>query len=123
MIVGTGFDFIEVDRVQQAAGNELFYTRYFTDNEIIYFRSRKYNMQTVAGQFAAKEAVIKSLGCGLSDISLRDIEILRKESGQPYVTLHGQARTIMQSLGVYCVHVSISHLQQYAAAQAIAEGE
>ncbi|MGI5850126.1 MAG: holo-ACP synthase [Christensenellales bacterium] len=123
MIIGVGFDIIETDRIQNAANNDLFYTKNFTEKEIAYFASRKYNMQTIAGNFAAKEAVLKCLECGLFDVPLSDIEVLRKQSGKPYINLYGKAMDKAQALGVCRVHISISHIRQYAAANAIAEGE
>ncbi|MDD5018773.1 MAG: holo-ACP synthase [Eubacteriales bacterium] len=123
MILGIGVDIIEIERVQKTMRKALFYTRYFTKAEIALFASRKDDPEVVAGNFAAKEAVLKCLECGIGDLALIDIEILRKESGRPYVTLHGKAMQRADQLGVCRVHVSISHIRQCAVAQAVAEGE
>lgn len=121
MIIGNGFDLIETDRIRKAAQNERFYTKNFTQNEIDFFSTRKNNIEVVAGNFAAKEAVLKCLECGIFDVPLCDIEILRKPSGKPYVSLAGKALEQANALDIDIVHVSISHIKQHAAAQAIAE--
>ncbi len=121
MIVGIGFDLIEIERIKKAARNERFYTKNFTQDEIDFFKSRKNNIEVVAGNFAAKEAVLKCLEIGIFDVPLCDIEILRKPSGKPYVSLYGGALEQAKALGIDTVHVSISHIEQHAAAQAIAE--
>ncbi len=122
MIIGIGLDLIEVERVKKAMQTDLFFTRNFTADEIAMFELRKRNAEVVAGNFAAKEAVLKCLGNGLFDMPLRDIEVLRKDTGEPYVTLHGKAKLLSQELNVDKIHISITHIAEHAAAQAIAEG-
>lgn len=121
MISGIGLDIIEVARIQKATDNQRFFTRNFTDKEIAMFQSRRNDPQVVAGNFAAKEAILKCLHSGLFDIPLIDIEVLRYDSGQPYAILHGEAKKCADSLGVHTIHVSITHIKELAAAQAIAE--
>ncbi|MBT3318743.1 MAG: holo-ACP synthase [Clostridia bacterium] len=122
MIIGTGLDLIEVKRIKKAMQTELFFTKNFTGDEIAMFESRKSNPEVVAGNFAAKEAVLKCLGYGLFDMPLIDIEVLRKESGEPYIILHGKAKLLAQEIGAEHIHISITHIAEFAAAQAIAEG-
>jgi len=110
-----------VARIEKAGKIDRFFTRNFTKKEIDLFNSKKPRAQTVAGNFAAKEAVLKSLGCGLFDMQLIDIEVLRADSGQPYAVLHGKAKQIADDLGVSKIHLSITHTAQIAAAQAVAE--
>ena len=75
----------------------------------------------MAGLFAAKEAVSKALGTGFSQgIGPRDIEICHRESGAPYAVLHGAAEKRRKELGGR-IHVSVSHIQAIAMAQAIME--
>ena len=64
VIVGTGIDIIEVERIRKACINPRFPKKVFTDREWEHIESRGKNMQTVAGNFAAKEAVAKALGTG-----------------------------------------------------------
>ena len=122
MIIGTGLDLIEVKRIKKAMQTQRFVTKNFTSEEIVMFESRKMNAEVVAGNFAAKEAVLKCLGYGLFDMPLIDIEVLRKDTGEPYITLHGKAKLLAQDLNVDKIHISITHIAEHAAAQAIAEG-
>jgi len=123
MILGTGIDIVEIDRITKAAGKERFLEKIFSDAEINIFEACRYRMETVAGRFAAKEAVLKALGYGLGDMPMRCIEVLRAPSGQPVVELTGEAQKKAEEMGVKRLHISISHSARYAVAQAIAEGD
>ena len=123
MIIGTGVDIVEIERFAKAANNERFYDKIFSGAEKALFEACKYRMETVAGRFAVKEAVMKALGCGLGDVPMKDIETLRAPSGQPLLKLMGAAKQKADALGVKQIHISISHSQRYAVAQAVAEGD
>ena len=78
----------------------------------------------LAGQLAAKEAVSKALGTGLfGDMLWTDIEVLREESGRPYVLLHGAVAEAAAQLGVNELSVSTTHTSVVAVASAIAVGD
>ena len=121
VIIGTGIDIIEVRRIQNACRNPRFIKKVFTEEEWDYIESRGKNMQTVAGNFAAKEAVMKALGTGFVSVGWKDIQILREPEGKPYVQLSGRALLRMSELGGKKVWISISHIREFAAAQAIIE--
>ncbi len=121
MVVGTGIDIIEVERIRRAAAQQTFLERIFTENERAYYEQHGSDAQTLAGTFAAKEATAKALAAGFNGISWRDIEILHDESGKPFVTLWNAALTRMHALGGSNIHVSISHIKTLAIAQAILE--
>jgi holo-[acyl-carrier protein] synthase len=120
MIVGIGIDIIEISRIEKAS-KEAFIDKYFTAKEAELFEEKKGRAETIAGNFAAKEAVLKCLGCGIFDMPLKDIEVLREESGRPYVVLYGKALEKAQEIGAVRVHVSISHAGGFAAAEAVAD--
>ena len=84
-----------------------------TPAEMAYVRGRP---ETMAGRWAAKEAVSKVLGLGVRGIGWRDIEIERLPTGQPAVKLHGRAARRAEQLGMARVAVSISHESDYAVA-------
>lgn len=121
MIKGIGIDLIEIDRVAAAVENtEGFLEKMFTGREIEYFRSRKMKAETIAGNFAAKEAFVKAVGTGFVGIDTKGIEVLRDEMGAPYVNiLKEEMRSKMDGLKIF---VSISHSKTNAVAQVIIEG-
>lgn len=124
MIHGTGVDLVEISRIknsiQKYSGK--FEERVFTPKEIDYCRSKAEPFKHFAARFAAKEAVLKSLGTGMAEgISWKDMEILNQESGRPVLNLSGKGRAIFNSLNLRDIHISITHDKQYAVAQAIAE--
>lgn len=110
MILGTGIDVIEVDRIQKAAAKASFYQGVFTQGEQAFLQAHGNAPCQMAGLFAAKEAVSKALGTGFSQgIGPRDIEICHRESGAPYAVLHGAAEKRRKELGGR-IHVSVSHI-------------
>ncbi|MCA9173662.1 MAG: holo-ACP synthase [Planctomycetales bacterium] len=125
-IVGIGTDIVECLRIARMIERhgELFLNRVFTPDEIAYCSSRKAVTQHYAGRWAAKEAVLKTLGTGLTGgITWLDIEIRNDSSGRPTLALGGVAREVFESLGARRVMISISHCHTHATALAIAEDE
>ncbi|MDO5110943.1 MAG: holo-ACP synthase [Clostridia bacterium] len=121
MILGTGVDIIEISRVGKAAKREGFVKRIFSADEIAYWEQKNCAAETLAGAFAAKEAVSKALGTGFGRIRWTEVEILHTQSGAPYVRLSGEAFLRLRELCGSNVHISISHCKGYAMAQAIVE--
>ncbi len=121
MIRGVGIDIIEIERIQQAlVKNKRFLYRIFTKNEIDYFKKNHGMMSTIAGNFAAKEAVMKALGTGLRTFRWRDIEILRDSLGKPFVVLFNNANVIAMHQEITEILITISHSKSHAVAQALA---
>jgi len=110
-----GIDIVRVDRIATALARfgQRFTARILRPSEAAYVRSRP---ETLAGRWAAKEAVSKVLGLGVRGVGWRDIEIERLPTGQPAVRLHGRARGRADQLGLGRVAVSISHESDYAVA-------
>ncbi len=125
MIIGTGIDIVEVGRIADSIDNfgDKFLNRVYTTLEKKYCESRKEKITSLAGRFAAKEAVLKMLGTGLSNNSWQDIEIKNDLQGKPEVFLSGQALSHCEKIGIKKVHLTISHEKNYAVAQAIGEGD
>lgn len=123
MILGTGIDIIEVDRVAKAAAKERFMIHVFTDAERLRFAKYNNDPAHIAGAFAAKEAAAKALGTGIGAVEWKEIEILHHDTGKPYAKLYGDAQKRMEELGGETLHISISHIKAVAAAQAILEGK
>jgi holo-[acyl-carrier protein] synthase len=122
MKVTTGVDVIEIERIGDAVTRwgERFLNRVYTQGEIDYCRGRT---QSLAGRFAAKEAVSKALGIGIRKIHWRDIEILPDPRGKPQVFLHGRAASVASMQGISGMDVSITHSRSDAVAMVVAWGE
>lgn len=124
MILGTGIDIIEVSRVAAAyeRHGERFVNRILRPAEIAYALSHKRPGPFLAARFAAKEAVSKAFGTGIgAQLGWQDIEVCRKESGEPYVVLHDGGQRLLEARGGRVVHLSLSHTENYAAAVAVLE--
>lgn len=123
-VVGTGVDIVEVGRLAAALArhSERFLERVFLPGEQVPGRGGRTWVQRLAGRFAAKEAVLKALGIGLSRCRWRDVEVVRSPRGRPGVRLHGSLAGLADALGVTEVQVSISHGRRYAVAVAVALG-
>jgi holo-[acyl-carrier protein] synthase len=110
-----GIDIVRVERIRSALERfgDRFVRRVLTLAEQRHVRGRA---ETMAGRWAAKEAVSKVLGLGVRGIGWRDIEIERLPTGQPAVRLHGRAAARAAQLGMGRVAVSISHEAEFAVA-------
>jgi len=124
MILGVGIDIIEVTRI--AASHEKFGERFLNrillPDEIKYCLTHKIPAPFLAARFAAKEAISKAFGTGIgAQLGWHDVEVRRKESGEPYVVLHGKGQKLLEARNARVVLVSLSHTQTYAAAMAMLE--
>jgi holo-[acyl-carrier protein] synthase len=123
MIVGLGTDIVEIARIGQMIERhgELFLQRVYTEEEIRYCQQRKESMQHYAGRWAAKEAVMKTLGTGFTrGVGWQDIEVASRRSGQPIIVLRGGARDFAAQIGVDEILITISHCRTFATATAVA---
>ena len=120
-ILDIGVDIVEIERIKQYLNkNENFLKKLFTEKEIELFREKGYAPETIAGNFAAKEAISKSLGLGIRGYNFKDIEILRNKLGKPIVKTHNNLEKISKNYNILEIKVSISHGKDYAVANAIA---
>ncbi len=125
MILGLGVDIIEVARVQGSLDRfgDRFLNRLLLPDEIAYCRSHKVPGPFVAVRFAAKEAISKAFGTGIgAQLGWHDMEVRRKESGEPFVVLHGGGEKLFVARRAQRLLISLSHTQNYAAATAVLEG-
>jgi len=121
-IIGHGIDIVETARVAKLLEEhrERFLARCFTDREQSYALGNRRRIETLAGRFAAKEAILKALGTGWRDgIAWTDAEVVRQASGQPTVELHGRCQEVAAQLGIDQWWLSISHISTHATASAI----
>ncbi len=118
--LGVGVDVVEVPRFALALSRRArMAPRLFTENERA---DAKDAPERLAARFAAKEAVMKSLGVGLG-LPFHAIEVRKLASGAPYVVLHDEAAALAASRGVTSFHLSLTHTDQTAIALVVATDE
>jgi holo-[acyl-carrier protein] synthase len=119
VIVGVGVDVMEIDRFADAlARRPRLAERCFTEAEAAYCAAKPFPPQHFAARFAAKEAVGKALGRGMT--RWREVEVVRGH-GAPSVALHGHYAQWAVRLGVTRIHLSLTHSRGVAVAVAVAE--
>jgi holo-[acyl-carrier protein] synthase len=118
-----GMDLVETDDVAGALGEfgNRYLARIASDGERRHWPREGIGLQRhAAGAFAAKEAVLKTLGGGADNVQWRDIELQQHVSGEWSVTLREEAAALAAQLGVTDISVSIGFTNNLAAAIAIA---
>ena len=124
MIVGIGIDLVEVPRIENALQRfgQRFVDRILTPDEAAYCLSHKNPAAFLAARFAAKEAVSKAFGAGIGpSLGWHDIEVRHKDSGAPYIVMHGKGQDLLSARNANVVHVSLTHTATNSAAVAILE--
>ena len=121
MILGVGTDIIEIDRIKNAIDNTPgFLEKVFTKREVEELSKNTLRVESVAGNFAVKEAVSKAVGTGIRGFSFRDIEVFRDELGKPIVRVSSKIEEVIKSKD-YLFNVSISHNKTMAIAFVVLE--
>lgn len=113
-----GIDLVEIKRIETSMKNTRFLNRLLGKSEYTQLKKRGFPPRSVAVNFCAKEAFLKSLGKGLGDINLTEIELLRKENGQPYLKLGKNALNLVDE-GIK-FSVSATHTENYASVVVLA---
>ncbi len=122
-IIAHGIDLVDFPRIEQMIERhgQRFVDRVFTAAEQGYSPRRKNPVETYAGRFAAKEAVLKLVGTGWrGKIAWTDIEVTNNGSGQPEVTLSGEGKAIADQMKTRRISLSITHTANFAIASAVA---
>ena len=112
----SGIDLVEIKRIEKSLENNSFLPRFFGDEEIEYFKKKNMPAQSIAASFAAKEAFSKAVGTGLSGFALKEVQLLREDSGKPYLVFSGKALELSKN---YQWSVSISHTETLATAMIV----
>jgi holo-[acyl-carrier protein] synthase len=128
MIVGIGLDVVETARMANilaGRSGSRFIDRVLTPAERKAWEALppRRALEYASGRFAAKEAVVKALGCGIgATVGFQDIEVIADELGKPVCTLSSAA---IARLGWedpnYRLHIAITHERALAAATALIE--
>jgi len=119
MLVGTGIDIVEIERVAQSIARygERFLQRIFTPEEIAYCQRKRNFAESFAARFAAKEAGAKALGTGIQyGITWKELEVRRLPGQRPTLYFSGRAREMAERLHVAHVSLSLTHTETLAMA-------
>ena len=125
MIVGTGIDLVEIERIQQSVERygERFLRRVYTAAEQAYCLRKRNSAESLAARFAAKEAAAKALGTGINQgVTWLEIEVVREPGGRPTIAFRGRALEFATRLGVRSAALSITHTRGLAMASVVLEG-
>jgi holo-[acyl-carrier protein] synthase len=112
MILGTGIDIVEIDRIANSIDRfgDRFLQRIFTSGEIAYCSRKKNAAESYAARFAAKEAGAKALGTGIQHgVSWQELEVRREPGGRPTLHFTGRAGEISHLMGVRHIALSLTH--------------
>lgn len=126
MIIGIGTDIVETARIQKLVEK---YGEHFVDKilrpaEATACNASANKIHRIAARFAAKEALSKAFGIGISEtIHFQNIEITNGSHGEPHLTLYESARELQSKLHITRIHLSMSHADNYATAVVILESE
>lgn len=119
--LGVGIDVVDVPRFEIVLGRRpRIVDRLFTEGEQ---RDARGRAERLAARFAAKEAVMKSMGVGAGSVPWKSIEVKRAPSGAPSVLVHGAAAELAAAHGVDEFHISLTHTAMTAAAFVIASSK
>lgn len=117
-----GTDIVEVSRIHRAITHWQadFLQRVYTEQEIKKIDLADPNYERASGFWAAKEALVKALGCGFRDgITFQDIEISHDDYGCPCFIFNGRVNALLVEKKIANSSLSISHCQSYATAVVI----
>lgn len=126
MIIGVGMDMVEISRLRkilESSVGDRFLERILTPRERELAQQRRGRLaEFAAGRFAAKEAVVKAVGCGIGkQIGFQDVEVLPDALGKPECAVAAAALERACISGSPRIHISITHTETMAAAYVIVE--
>ncbi|MGN1222568.1 MAG: holo-ACP synthase [Christensenellales bacterium] len=114
-MIRTGIDIIETKRFNIKHLDD-FLEKYYSDEEIEYINQKDKNLQTIAGIYACKEAVLKAFKIGIGNgISLKDV-VISHEKGNPYLKLNDVIKSLMAKDNLKEIDINISHSENNAIA-------
>lgn len=121
-MIGIGVDVVDIDRFRRSLERTpSMRARLFTAVELSYVAPQADPVPSLAARFAAREAVMKSLGLGLGAFGFHDVWVERAESGEPSLKVTSRAAELADAAGVTRWHLSLSHSDLVAVAYVVAE--
>ena len=122
MIAGIGIDLCEISRMEKLLNDGRFLARYFSPREQAYIQAKgRGAAQTMAGVYAAKEALAKALGAGIVSADLWAVEVTHDQYGAPAYELQGEYARLAEDKRISTFALSITHDSGMAAAVCVAE--
>ena len=119
-ISGTGIDIVENSRITNAIKNSQFIKRVFSKKEIINSKKIKNKTSFFAKKFAAKEALVKSLGTGFTKgLNFNDITIINDKLGKPSFLITDKIKKLIKKrfkVSTFNFFLSISDEKKYSIA-------
>lgn len=118
MIIGVGVDLVSIERISRIYNKypDRFLIRIFSDGELDSFKEHGSSLASLAARFAAKEAVLKAIGCGIGPAALKDVEIITSPGKQPQVKLLAEALNLAGQRGINAFSLSMTHEPPFACA-------
>lgn len=121
-MIGIGVDVVDIERFRRSLERTpTMRERLFTGVELDYAAARPDPVPSLAVRFAAREAVMKSLGLGLGAFGFHEVWVERAESGAPSLAVTGRAAELASVAGVQRWHLSLTHSALVAVAYVVAE--
>lgn len=117
MIHGIGIDIVEINRIKKIVINsgDKLAKRILRESELKIYYGKKYPVHFLSKRFAAKEAVLKAFGTGVSQgLTFSQFEIFNDNFGKPMLRLFSQAALLAKKLDLIQVHISLSDTRLYA---------
>ncbi len=122
MMLMVGVDLVSISRIEKIMKKypARFTERIFSPAEQELFLKKGAHIETLAAAFAAKEAVLKAIGCGIGPAALNEVAVISEPGEQPQVKLSGKAASIAKAKGIRGITVSMTHEPPFACAVAAA---
>lgn len=122
MFLGIGLDLVSIKRIERIYNKHprRFLERVFSDEERSAFIKRGSSIDSLAACYAAKEAVLKAIGCGIGPAALNEVEVIAAAGSQPEIRLQGEAMRLAAERGINSVLITMTHEPPFAAACAAA---
>ncbi len=120
-VIGIGIDLVDIDRFRVSLERTpSMRTRLFTESELAYVAPQADPVPSLAARFAAREAVMKSLGVGLGAFGFHEVWVERADTGAPSLVVTGRAKSLADDAGVGGWHLSLTHSASTAGAYVLA---
>ena len=96
-ILGIGVDIVENSRVARLLKSNLFIKRIFSNPEILNAKKIKDRKNYYSKRFAAKEAMVKSIGTGFrNNLNFKDISIVNDKLGKPSFIINKKIKKVVK---------------------------